>query len=57
VRLKKISIKAAPGKPLTILLKSPLYMCTLPKPGNGGCEQTFSEGATGRFTIEKREAG
>lgn len=47
------SYKAAAGKPITILMKSPLYRCTLPTPGEG-CEQTFSAGSAGQIEIRKR---
>jgi hypothetical protein len=46
--------QAAPGQPLTIQLKSPLYRCTLPQRAGRECEQTFPAGASGRFEIEAR---
>lgn len=45
--------RAAPGEPLTIWLKSPLYQCTLPEPSEG-CEQTFPAGASGQFEVRPR---
>lgn len=48
------SYRAAPDKPLTVRLKSPLYRCTLPAPGKEACEQTFPAGASGQFDIQKR---
>lgn len=46
--------RAAPDKPLTIRLKSPLYRCTLPQPGEG-CEQTLPAGSSGQFEVRGRD--
>lgn len=46
--------QAAPDRPLTIRLKSPLYACTLPAPDRGTCQQTFAAGASGRIEVRKR---
>ncbi len=45
--------RAAPDKPLTIRLKSPLYHCTLPQPAEG-CEQSFPAGSSGQFEVRGR---
>lgn len=47
--------QAAPDRPLTIRLKSPLYRCTLPSRENKMCQTTFPAGASGRFEIRKRD--
>jgi len=46
--------RAAPDEPLTIRLKSALYQCTLPQPGEG-CAQTFPAGASGQFEVRGRD--
>ncbi|MGK6319011.1 hypothetical protein [Sphingomonas sp. DT-204] len=48
------TFQAAPGQPLTIQLRSPLYRCTLPQPDGRECEQTFPAGTSGRFEIQER---
>ncbi|MCP1469650.1 hypothetical protein J3E64_001332 [Sphingobium sp. OAS761] len=45
--------QSAASETLTIRLKSPLYRCTLPEPGEG-CEQTFPAGISGQFEIRRR---
>lgn len=46
--------QAAPDRPLTIQLRSPLYRCTLPARIAQRCEQTFPAGASGQFEIRRR---
>lgn len=48
------SYQAAAGQPLTILLRSRLYRCTLPAPGGRECQQTFPAGASDQFEIQSR---
>ncbi|MBC9032667.1 hypothetical protein IAG41_09710 [Sphingomonas sp. JC676] len=47
--------RSAPDKPITILLKSPLYRCTLPAREKKMCRQTFAAGSSGQFEIRKRD--
>lgn len=47
--------QAAPERPLTIRLKSPMYRCTLPSREKDMCQTTFAAGASGRFEIRKRD--
>lgn len=47
--------EAAPDKPLTIWLKSPLYQCTLPAREPKLCRQTFAAGTSGQIDIRRRD--
>lgn len=46
--------QAAPDRPLTIRMRSPLYRCALPAPVSGACEQTFPAGASGQLDVRPR---
>ncbi|WP_291055490.1 hypothetical protein [Hyphomonas sp.] len=45
---------AAPDKPLTISLRSPMYVCPLASAVDKPCQQTFPAGATGTFDVKKK---
>lgn len=48
------SYAAAPDKPLTILVRSPWYVCPLTAAPGQPCQQTFPAGATGTFEVKKK---